>query len=148
MTNSLKEEINVPEDDIGKIKYYLIRVCYCIDYSEMNDYLNSSSLSSDDQQFLFSLCLSLSPDLFIGKVFFPNDKLCSSRKERFCPIDQIGCQSIIHKSLIIDGRTYQIKRIFLFHHQWLNQYYLDPMNRLKQRFRPQRQRSKKYCSII
>ncbi|CAF1392733.1 unnamed protein product [Adineta steineri] len=140
------ERLNISLDDIGKIMYYLNRVCHCIDFNDLNkytNYFNYSSLSHEDQQFIFSLALCLSPDLFIGKIFFPDGKLSDHGKEKFC---QISCSSILPSPVIINGETYQTKRIFIFHEKWLNEYYLDPMNKLAQQFRCQ-QRSRKFCLV-
>jgi hypothetical protein len=66
---------DVPNSDIAKIMYYLNCVCYCIDYNDndirrFRNYANWASLSDDEDRLVFLLGLSLSPDLFIGKVFF------------------------------------------------------------------------------
>jgi len=118
---------NLVKTDLSKIISYLNNVFSCIDYN-----INCSSLSSEDIQFIFYLSLNLSPDLFIGKIFFPTDQFICHIKGKFHQIDQVPNQFVVLPSLIIEGRLCQIHRIFTFNEIWLNQFYFNPMNRLKQ----------------
>jgi hypothetical protein len=132
---------NISENDLSKIMYYLNIVFSCInsncdDIHRYTNYLNSSSLSSEDIQFIFYLSLSLSPDLFIGKIFFPDDQLNDDIKQKFYDIDQVPKQFLVLSSLIIEEHSFEIHKIFTFKQSWLDEYYLDPMNRLLRRFRP------------
>ncbi|UJR20117.1 hypothetical protein I4U23_023249 [Adineta vaga] len=129
----------IHSNDTQKIIDYLNHVFHCIDYD-----IDCSILSNEDQHFLFYLALNLSPDLLIGKVFFPHEKLSNHLKERFYQMNQIGCSTIIPSSIIISGRACQIKRIFIFEEKWLNEYYLEPIIRLQQQ---QYKESKKSCLI-
>jgi hypothetical protein len=152
MSFSSSDKFDIPENDIGKIIYYLHCVCECIDYNDIDidsykNFRNCSSLSFEDQEFLFFLSLNLSPDLLIGTVFYPNDRFYSHPEQRFYKIDQIGCSTILPSSLTIAGRTCSIKKIFIFQQKWLNQYYLEPMNRLSIKFHSQK-RSKKRSNTI
>ncbi len=133
---------NVPHNDIGKIMYYLNCVCYCIDYKDNDikrytNYSNWASLSGEEDQLVFLLGLTLSPDLLIGKVIFQSDELSRDMQGRFYEIGQVRHQVVVVPSLVVAGRTCQVQRILAFKQSWLKENYLDPMNRLAQRFRPQ-----------
>ena len=142
---------NVPNNDIAKLMYYLNCVCYCINYNDNDiqrytNYSRWASLSDQEDRMVFILAVSLSPDLFIGKVFFPSDELSRGMTGRFYEIGQIRHQLVVVPSLVIAGRTCQVNRILAFKQEWLKEYYIDPINRLTQRFGP-RQQSTRSCVI-
>ncbi|CAF3974130.1 unnamed protein product [Rotaria sp. Silwood1] len=133
---------NVPNNDVAKMMYYLNCVCYCIEYDDndirrFTNYANWASLSNEEDRLVFLLALTLSPDLFIGKVFFPSDELSRDMLGRFYEIGQVRHQLMVVPSLVIAGRTRQVNRILAYKQAWLQLYYIDPMKRLTQRFRPQ-----------
>ena len=146
---------NVPNSDIARMMYYLNCVCYCTDYSEndirrFTNYANWSTLSDDEHRLVFILALALSPDLFIGKVFFPSDVLSRDMMNRFYEIGQVNHQLVVSSSVVIAGRTCRVNRILAFKQAWLQEYYINPMNRLAPRFQPPRlpaPRRKKSCII-
>ncbi|CAF1048986.1 unnamed protein product [Rotaria magnacalcarata] len=142
---------DVPNSDIAKIMYYLNCVCYCIDYNDNDirrytNYARWASLSDEEDRLVFVLGMTLSPDLFIGKVFFPSDALSRDMTGRFYEISQINHQLVVVPSLVIGGRTCRVNRILAYKQVWLQENYIDPMRRLIQRFRPQQQATRS-CSI-
>jgi hypothetical protein len=143
----------VSNSDIAKIMYYLYCVCYCIDYNDNDiqrytNYLDWASLSDEEDRVAYLLGLTLHPNLLIGKVFFQSDALSRDMPGRFYEIEQVRQQLVVVPSLVIAGRTCQVQRILAFKQSWLKEYYLDPINRLKYRFRPQPQRSSRSCVIF
>ncbi|CAF5101644.1 unnamed protein product, partial [Rotaria sp. Silwood1] len=136
----------------AKIMYYLNCLCHCINYEDSDidrftNYSNWSSLSDDEDQFVFFLALNLSPDLFIGKIFFPSDQLCHDVRGRFYDIDAMNHPMLLTRSLIITGRICEVKRIFAFKQIWLKEYYLDPMKRFTQKLCFRQQKAKRFCVI-
>lgn len=143
---------NVPNDDIAKLMYYLNCVCYCIDYNDNDikrytNYSRWASLSDEEDQLVFLLALTLHPNLLIGKVFFQNDALSRDMQGRFYEIGQVSHQLVVVPSLVVAGRTCQVHRILAFKQSWLTEHYIDPINRLKQRFGPRPGRSSRSCVI-
>ena len=136
-----KQNKTIYSKDIEKVIDYLNHAFYCIDYN-----VDHSISSEADQQFIFHLALNLSPDILIGKVFFPHERLSQHRNRRFYQINQIGCSTMVSSSISISGRTFQIKKIFIFEDEWLDKYYLEPMMRLHQQH--QQRQSKRTCLII
>jgi hypothetical protein len=134
---------NVPNNDIGKLMYYLNCVCYNDnDIKRYTDYSHWASLSDEEDQLVLSLALTLRPNLLIGKVFFESDALSRDMQGRFYEIGQVRQQLVVVPSLIVAGRTCQVHRILAFKQSWLKQHYFDPINRLQQRFRSQQERQR------
>ncbi|CAF2662771.1 unnamed protein product [Rotaria sp. Silwood2] len=134
---------NVPNNDIAKLMYYLNCVCYCIDYNDndirrFTNYSNWASLSDEEDRLVYFLALTLRPDLLIGKVFFPSDALSRDMQGRFYEIEQVNHQLVVVPSLVIAGRNCRVNRILAFKQIWLRENYVDPVNRLAQRYRSQR----------
>jgi hypothetical protein len=131
--------------------YYLNCVCHCIEYNDNDirrytNYSNWASLSDEEDQLVYLLALTLNPNLLIGKVFFQSDALSRDMKGRFYEIGQIRHQLVVVPSLVVAGRTCQVHKILAFKQIWLKEYYIDPINRLKLRFRS-RQQSSRSCVI-
>ncbi|CAF1174724.1 unnamed protein product [Didymodactylos carnosus] len=143
---------NVPENDTAKCMYYLNCVCYCIEYNDNDiqrycDYKNYHRLTADEQRLVFVLCATLSPDNFDQKVFFQSDELSGSMSGRFYEVTQVRNRVLAVESIIIAGRTRQVKRIMTYKEIWMKNYYIDPMLRLAQRFGSQRRTSTRSCII-
>jgi hypothetical protein len=60
---------------------------------------------------------------------------------RFYEIGQVNHQLVVSSSLVIAGRTCRVNKILAFKQVWLQENYINPMNRLAQRFRS-RQRTR------
>lgn len=141
---------DIPNNDIAKVMYYLNCACYCVDYSDndvrrFTNYDNWASLSNEEDYMVFLLALILSPDILLGKVFFPSDALSRDTSNRFYEISQVNHQLVVASSLVIAGRTCRVNRILAFKQMWLQNNYLDPMSRLAVRFR--RRQSTRACVI-
>jgi hypothetical protein len=81
----------------------------------------------------------LSPDEFEDKVFFESDALCGNSGNEFYNIGQVQNRLLIVQSLMVAGRTRKVKSIMTYKRHWMVNNYFAPMNRLADRFNPQRQ---------
>ena len=145
--------INIPNNDLAKVMYYLDCICYCIDYRDRHiqrytNYTKSSLLSQKEVEAVFLLALKLSPDQLLGKVFFPSDVFNCDVDGKFYEMNQVRHHLVIPPSLMIADRKCQIQNVLAFKESWLIEYYLEPMNRLAQNFRFQHRGKKKSCFII
>lgn len=132
---------NVPNSDVAKLMYYLNCVCYCIDYNDSDihrytNYSNCTSLSDKEDKVVFALAATLSPDIFLGKVFFPSNALCGDNQNRFFEISEMSDQLLVASSLIIGGRRCRVNKIMTLKQIWLEENYIGPVRRLNERFRP------------
>lgn len=138
--------VTVPNNDVARLMYYLNCVCQAIQYTD-NDidryrsYTNWSALSNEEVRLLLVLCLTLSPDVFNNKVFFQSDALCDDFQNKFYEISQVRHQLLAVQSIVVAGRTHQVNKIMTYKMSWMRNYYLDPIQRLAQRFNSQGQRS-------
>lgn len=136
---------SVPDSDIARCMYYLNCVCSAIEYRDNDirrycNYQNWANLSDAEDRLVFVLCLALSPDEFIGKVFFESDALCGGMGNRFYDIGEVRNHLIAVQSVFIAGQTRSVKKIMTFKRSWLQRNYFEPMRNLAYRFSPQGQR--------
>ena len=133
-------EVTVPTNDVAHLMYYLNCVCITIDCNNDADirrftnYKNWASLSFNEQKLLVDLCEALSPDVFEDRVFFHAEELCVQCSNEFYSINQMQHQFLIAESVMIAGRTRQVNKIMVYQMEWMRQYYIYPMQRLKRRF--------------
>lgn len=139
------QTVSVPDADIAKIMYYIDCVCTVIDYDDNNirryrNYQNWMNMTDDEDKLIFVLAATLSPDELEDKVFFENSALCSNSSNQFYEIGQVKNQLLVVQSIVIGGRTRQVKKIMAYTNTWMQRNYYQPMQRLAYRFSPQGQR--------
>lgn len=138
--------VEVPDNDIARIMYYLNCVLSVIEYKDQDmqrfrNYRNWSMLSQQDRKFLWFLVLLLSPDELIDKCFFHSDELCGDSTNKFYELSQIKDQVMVVQSIVIAGQSRQVNKIMAFKTIWLTRYYYEPMARLAPAYGPQAQRA-------
>jgi hypothetical protein len=142
------ERATVADNDIAKLMYYLKCVCTTIECNDQpeirrfTNYSNWRSLSTDEQQQLFVLCYTLSPDILQNKVFFQNDTLCIDTSNEFYEISQVSRQLVAAQSIVIAGQTRRVNKIMTYKMSWMQENYLEPMRRLAQRFNKKKRLSR------
>ncbi|CAF3041978.1 unnamed protein product [Rotaria socialis] len=133
--------VTVPNADIAKIVHYLDCICTVIDYND-NDinryrkYSNWANMSNYEDRLIYLLALALSPDELEDKVFFESTELCPTTNNQFYEIGQIKNLLVVAPSIIIGGRSRQVKKIMTYEPIWLQRNYYEPMLRLQRRFSP------------
>jgi hypothetical protein len=135
--------VSIPDNDVARCMYYLSCVCTVIDYDDTSirrytNYRNYWLLSAAEVEIVYKLCLTLSPDEFEDKVFFESDALCGSSSNNFYEISQVRNRLGVVGSILVDGRTRQVTKIMTYKMGWMRRNYLEPMNRLADRFNPER----------
>jgi hypothetical protein len=132
--------VNVANNDVARLMYYLNCVCTSIDCNHDPDiqryttYKNWHLLSIEEQKALVVVCYTFSPDVLDDKVFFHSDALCGERLNDFYTINQVRNQVLAAESIIIAGRTRHVNKIMTYKMQWMVTYYIEPMRRLVARF--------------
>ncbi|CAF3990074.1 unnamed protein product [Rotaria sp. Silwood1] len=137
--------VNIPNADIAKIMYYLDCVCTVIEYNDNDirryrNYSNWRNMSDEEDRLIFLLAATLSPDELEDKVFFNAPALCQDSNNEFYEIGQVRRQLMVVQSIIIGGQSRQVKKIMAYKQVWMRAYYYEPMQRLANRFRAERQR--------
>jgi hypothetical protein len=137
--------VTVPDADIGKVMYYLDCVCTVIDYDDNNirryrNYSNWMNMSDEEDKLIFILAAALSPDELEDKVFFENAALCGTSANQFYEIGQVRNHLIVAQSIVIGGRSRQVKKIMAYTSGWMQRNYYQPMQAIAYRFSPQGQR--------
>lgn len=137
------QRVQVPNNDVAKCMYYLSCVCNTVECNEgqirrYTDYQNYWKLSNDEHEIVYKLCLTLSPDEFEDKIFFESDAMCGNFSNEFYEIGQVQNRLFVVRSMVIAGRSRQVKSIMTYKRQWMINNYFAPMNRLADRFNPQR----------
>ena len=130
------EHVNVPNNDVARLMYYLNAVCYtieCDDHSDIQrfrDFHNWRSLSVEEQKALLLVCYAFSPDVLDNRVFFYSPALCGEYNNNFYTIDQVKSQLLATDSIVIAGRVREVNRIMAYQMPWMKMNYFEPMERL------------------
>jgi len=98
------------------------------------------NMSDEEDKLIFVLAATLSPDELEDKVFFENATLCPTTSNQFYEIGQIRNQLLVVQSIVIGGRSRQVKKIMAYKSGWMQRNYYQPMQALAYRFSPQGQR--------
>lgn len=143
------QKVDVPDAPVARIMYYLDCVCTVIDYDDNNirryrNYSNWMNMSDEEDKLIFVLAATLSPDELEDKVFFENAALCPTTSNQFYEIGQVRNQLLVVQSIMIGGRTRQVKKIMAYTSGWMQRNYHQPLQALAYRFSPQGQREEAY----
>ena len=141
----VSHDVNIPNNDVARLMYYLNCVCFTISYTDNDirrfcNYNNWSVLSNEDIRMLVVLCHTLNPTVFIDKVFFQSDALCGNYNNRFLEINQVRTQLLAVESIVIAGRRCQVNKIMTYKVSWMENYYINPMKNIIQRLNAPRPR--------
>ncbi|CAF3609155.1 unnamed protein product [Rotaria socialis] len=132
-------DANIPDNDVARLMYYFNCVCSAIQYNDSDvrrfrNYRNWASLSFEEIRVLLALCITISPDVLDGKVFFHSDALCGNSQNKFYEISQVSNQLLAVESIVIAGRRCRVSQIMTYKMSWMYNYYLNPVQRLASRF--------------
>ena len=140
-------EVNIPENNVAKLMYYLNIVCDLIEYDDHNfdrlrDFKNYHRTTDTELRLLYITCATLEPDLFIGKVMFEDEDgdLCGRSTNRIYEISQVEHDLVVVNSIFIAGRNRRVKKVMAYRPEWLATYYIRPMAALTVIFQQERRR--------
>jgi hypothetical protein len=140
-------EVNIPENNVARLMYYLHIVCDLIEYDDRNldrlrDFKNYHRITNAELRLLYLACAALEPDLLIGKVMFEDEDgdLCGRSTNRIYELSQIQHDLLAISSIFIAGRNRRVKKIMAYRPEWLRTYYIRPMAALTLIFERERQR--------
>ncbi|OWF42668.1 hypothetical protein KP79_PYT04838 [Mizuhopecten yessoensis] len=144
---------SIPNNAKARLMYYLNSVCSVLEVgndagsniNRLRNCQNYASLSADETDQLFLICLMLSPDVLINN------------SNTFYKITAVQNRFVVSRSIMIAGRNRSVNEIMTFKMSWLRNNYLEPIktlknemearNRLRQRQR-QRQASSNSCTVM
>ena len=125
------EIVEVPDDEVAKLMYYLSCVDTVINYQEidkLSDYENYDLLTADDLLELFKLVLIFNPKYFVEKgVFIINENLLpNGLGNQFYKItdERIGIH--VNNEMFIGGRTVNVLKVMACNMDWLIRNYFTP----------------------
>ena len=127
----------IPNSPVAKMMYYFDCVCHCVDTGKsfalrrLRGYQNYATLTEVDISSLLTLCLALSPDKLINKVFFENDKI--EGRNKFFEISSISTKLVVSQSLLIGGQQQRVHKIMMFKKEWIELFYIQPIREVLQR---------------
>ena len=124
-------EANVPSDPLARLMYYFNCVCSCVepddDYTirRLRDYQYYFYLTKEEEAQLIVLCLALSPDDLVGKIF--NEVESSKRGNLFYEMSAVKTDVIITESILIGGQRKRVQSMMAFTTEWKNYCYTEPL---------------------
>jgi hypothetical protein len=104
--------VDIPENNVARLMYYLHIVCDLIEYDDRNldrlrDFKNYHRINDTELRLLYLACAALEPDLLIGKVMFEDEDgdLCGRSTNRIYELSQIQHNLLVVNSVFIAGRN-------------------------------------------
>ena len=152
--NSLNVEkigrtVNVPNNDLARLMYYLNCVASVIQYDEDNkltDYQNYHMLTKKEEDVVYGLAALFNPKIFMNAgVFILDDRLVpNNSSNQFYKItdDRIGIK--VNQEIVIGGRVIRVLEVMAFKEEWINRNYYEPFERIC--YKLESERKKKCCS--
>ena len=124
--------VQVPNNDIARLMYYLSCVNTVISYDEINkfsDYRNYNSLNLEEKEILLKLVELLKPEIFIkAGIFIKEDKLIPNNyNNEFYKITDQRIGIHISQEIMIGGKFIRVLKIMACNDTWLNKYYYEPI---------------------
>lgn len=125
----------VADNDVARLMYYLRSVSLScgldIIMDDLVDFKNYARLSSRRADQVFEAAFQYSPDEFHKKTIFLDDSgaLCDESWNKFYEVTQATEFMHLQSEVLISGKTTQVSKIMVFRQEWLDYYYLKPMQR-------------------
>ena len=123
--------VNVPDDDVARLMYYLSCVDTVIDFQgndRLSDFRNYDSLTQEELVKLFELVIIFNPKYFVEKGVFIIDEnlLPNDTGNQFYKItdERIGIH--VNNEMFIGGRTVQVLKVMACNKDWLIRNYFKP----------------------
>ena len=134
--------VEFPPNDVNRLAYYLHSITCSLGIDiikdELVDFWNVHRLPRKRQDAVFELAVGdFRPDNFIGKLIFHDEKgeLCNGSINEFYEITKVQSILAVQSSVLIGGKRQQVAKIMVFHRMWLEQNYIEPVMRNRDRVR-------------
>lgn len=126
--------VQVPENNIAKLMYYLDVVCTLVEYNDpamnkLRNFTKHYTLSTNERVFLYVLCSKLDPDDLVDSVIFKDESgvLCGGSLNRIYDINQVQHRFVVSNSIVIGGQRRKVKKFMVIRPEWLRKFYFVPM---------------------
>lgn len=129
--------VTVPASPTAKLMYYLdcVAVVIKLDDRNLNRLRNYGSyylLNDTEIDALLVLVLLFSPDVLIGKVFFPSED-CGERRNKFIELSSVTHMLAVSNNVVIGGERRRVAKIMFFKRCWLEDNYILPLREFEGR---------------
>ena len=142
--------VNVPDNDIARLMYYLKCVSSVLKNNGLSQYTNYNkyyNLSSKEKNEVIQLANIFNPIILIkAKVFIPKEDL--DMDNRFFKITDESLNFHAIEQIVIGGITTKVLNIMLFKFNWLNKNYFLPLKRLTHREEEDDDEDLRSCTIF
>jgi hypothetical protein len=127
----------VPDDDTARLMYYLgsvtVGVGLDILQDDLVDWRNHWRLSIARKAAVFKAAVEFSPNEFLDKLIFQDDKgevVKGTSLNEFCDIS-VACNVVsVQRDVVIAGKVQNVTKIMFFKSAWLEKYYIGPTTRI------------------
>ena len=129
--------VTVPGSPTAKLMYYLdcVAVVIKLDDRNLNRLRNYSSyhlLNDSEIDALLVLVLLFSPDVLIGKVFFPSED-CGGHRNKFIELSSVTHMLAVSNNVVVGGESRRVAKIMFFRRCWLEDNYISPLRAFESR---------------
>ena len=124
--------VNVPNNNIAKLMYYLDCVSTVIEYNDntLTDYQNYDELTIEELAAVFALATVLNPQMFIdANIFIVNpDLIPDSYDNQFYKITDETIGVHVNQEIMIGEKAVKVKKVMACNNSWLINNYYAPLN--------------------
>ena len=125
-------EVQVPNNNLARLMYYLSCIFNVIQYNENNklsDYKNYFYLTNEEKKAVYALAILFKPEVFLnaGVFVLDNGLLTGNFGNDFLKItdERIGVHA--NQEMVIGGRTVKVLKIMACNNSWLEKNYYNPL---------------------
>ena len=131
--------VQVPNDFIARLMYYLNCISYLIDMDRnvdtqyYTDYSSYSNMTSrEDRLKIWSLCRTAHPDILLNNCIFNASQIESdTSSNRFYEVNEFSFAFAHSANIIIQGASHIVNRLMVFDNEWLSRNFIIPFNQLE-----------------
>ena len=125
-------DINIPDNDVARLMYYLQCVSSVLKYNGFSQYTNYNAyylLSNEDKINLLKLAIIFNPDIMMKVgVFVKHEDL--DLGNRFFEITDEEMKIHANREIVIGGIRTNVLKIMFFKSSWADRNYYSPKSRL------------------
>ena len=125
--------VNVPNNIIAKLMYYLSCVATVIDYKDntLTNFRNYDELSVEEIFAVYELAKILNPSFFThAGIFIVDQRLLVNSNNQFYEITDETIGVHVNEAIMIGGRTVKVLKLMACNDRWLSDNYYGPIQNM------------------
>lgn len=133
-------QLTIPEDDVARLMYYLksITLSCGLDLiqDDLVDYEKYDELSTEREDHVFKAAFVYKPEQMLDSLIFIDEdgSKCDGAMNKFYLVAEARAAGVTVPSRVsVGGRESVVNRVLFFRREWLQKFYIEPLDRNKER---------------